>query len=290
MSWLKIDDGLFLHPKWLRTPPIARALWITALSYCGKMMTDGHVDKALLTLLGGTAEDADALVASGLWDATESGYCFHDFDAYNRTTEKADAISEVRAEAGKAGAQARWGKQGNSNTPAEDSKPIAKNGKRMANGWQKMPPEPVPVSRNTNSADEDCQELVTKLYCAYRQGLHKDRSLVEPISNDAPWAEVKPHLAALDQLLAIGATPDQVLRATAKLRAEYEPKGLPTTLNGLISAWARVNVPSPVPLSFKTPEPQLAPEIEISEEEAQRRIAEILAGPKTPKPVWEPLA
>ena len=141
------------------------------------------------------------------------------------------------------------------------------------------------------SADE-CKgrESVTKLYVAYRQGLHKDRSLVEPIPNDAPWAEVKPHLAALDQLLAIGATPSQVLRATAKLRAEYEPKGLPTTLNGLISAWARVNVPQPVPLSLSTVEPPLAPEIEISDEEAERRIAEILAGPKTPKPVWEPLA
>ena len=132
MSWLKIDDGLFRRQKWLRTPPLARALWITAPSYCGKMVTDGHVDIALLTLLGGTAEDANALVASGLWDVTENGYCFHDFDAYNRTTEKAEALFEARAESGKAGARARWGKQDNSSTAPADENIIANNGKRMA--------------------------------------------------------------------------------------------------------------------------------------------------------------
>lgn len=142
MSWLKIDDGLFLHPKWLRTPATARALWITALSYCGKMNTDGRVDSALLPLLGGTVEDADALVSSGLWDATEGGYRFHDFEDYNRTAEQTEALSETRAEAGRAGAAVRWGKATQGTAKQRHSTSIAKNGKAVA----KNAPEPEPLA------------------------------------------------------------------------------------------------------------------------------------------------
>lgn len=285
MPWAKIDDQLHTNAKFAEVSLAATGLWTLSLSWTAGSLTDGFIPAAMVSRLGGAKGSALAkeLVRAGLWESAEGGYQFHDYLKYNPPSGKVQAERDAAKERM---ARVRAKKFG------ECSPEQSANQSRSSSY-----PVPVPISskelnarHNTNSADEDCQELVTKLYCAYRQGLHKDRSLVEPISNDAPWAEVKPHLAALDQLLAIGATPDQVLRATAKLRAEYEPKGLPTTLNGLISAWARVNVPSPVPLSFKTPEPQLAPEIEISEEEAQRRIAEILAGPKTPKPVWEPLA
>lgn len=142
MSWLKIDDGLFLHPKWLRTPATARALWITALSYCGKMNTDGCVDSALLPLLGGSVEDAEALTSSGLWDAVGGGYCFHDFEEYNRTTQQAEVLSETRAEAGRAGAAVRWGNTTKTEVRQRHGNSIAKNSKLMAKNAPEPEPEP----------------------------------------------------------------------------------------------------------------------------------------------------
>jgi hypothetical protein len=152
MSWLKIDDGLFLHPKWLRTPVTARALWVTALSYCGKMNTDGHVDSALLPLLGGATEDAEALVASGLWNVVEGGYSFHDFEDYNRTSEQAEVLSETRAEAGRAGAVARWGKANRGEVKPRNSKPMAKNSKPMAKNAPEPEPEPMLLDKSNSSS------------------------------------------------------------------------------------------------------------------------------------------
>lgn len=107
MAWLRIDDRLFLHPKWVTTPPSARGLWITALSYCGCQMSDGFVSARLLTMLGGTQEDAQALVESGLWEEAEGGYQIHDFLQYNLAREdqvaRQENLSEARAQAGRAG-------------------------------------------------------------------------------------------------------------------------------------------------------------------------------------------
>lgn len=81
MSWLKIDDGLFLHPKWLRTPPIARALWITALGWSSLNQTRGWIDRDVL--LGFCEGDGDfysthpsiiALIESGLISLTSAGH------------------------------------------------------------------------------------------------------------------------------------------------------------------------------------------------------------------------
>ncbi len=151
MSWLKIDDGLFVHPKWLRTPATARALWITALSYCGKMNTDGYVDSALLPLLGGSVEDAEALTSSGLWDAVGGGYCFHDFEEYNRTTQQAEVLSETRAEAGRAGAAVRWGNTTKTEVRQRHGNSIAKNSKLMAKNAPEPEPEPIGSKEPTRS-------------------------------------------------------------------------------------------------------------------------------------------
>jgi hypothetical protein len=131
MPWLKIDDELFLHPKWLVTPVPARALWITALSYCGKFCNGGLIHPNLLPALGGTVEDAEALVASGLWERDGDAYRIHEFDAYNSSSMpgRRESVSEARAEAGRAGGQAsgmkRRAEQGrqDAQTDKQDAEP-----------------------------------------------------------------------------------------------------------------------------------------------------------------------
>ena len=87
MTWFKVDDGFWSHPKTLALPPSAVALWVRAGSYCGKHLTDGFVSRAILPMLQGTEGDALELVHSGLWKPVDGGWAFHDWDAYQDTKE-----------------------------------------------------------------------------------------------------------------------------------------------------------------------------------------------------------
>ena len=87
MTWFKVDDGFWSHPKTLALPPGAVALWVRAGSYCGKHLTDGFVSRAILPMLQGTEGDALELVHSGLWKPCDGGWAFHDWDAYQDTKE-----------------------------------------------------------------------------------------------------------------------------------------------------------------------------------------------------------
>lgn len=90
MAWLEVDDRLFCHPKWLAAPGGARALWVTALSYCGFQNAGGFVATPALAILGGTTNDAADLVRVGLWHEAEGGWRFHDFFRY-ATRERDDS-------------------------------------------------------------------------------------------------------------------------------------------------------------------------------------------------------
>lgn len=101
MTWFKMDDSMWGHPKWISIPRGARALWATAGSWCGRFDTEGHVPAHMLTTLGGRRADVDALLRVGLWhragDTCEhencnpqgggNGWWFHDFLDYNPTAE-----------------------------------------------------------------------------------------------------------------------------------------------------------------------------------------------------------
>lgn len=79
MSWGKVDDGLWGHPKWLATSKGGRALWVTALSWSMDQLTDGHVPRHVLPSLGASARDAADLVRVGLWEVVDGGWIFHDW-------------------------------------------------------------------------------------------------------------------------------------------------------------------------------------------------------------------
>lgn len=98
MTWGKVSDDLHSHPKWTGCSPNAKALWVTALSYCSGYLTDGRVERGahLPTLAvetfglrpsaGKTAEKAAAeLVECGLWKQTATGWRFHDWKDNNPT-------------------------------------------------------------------------------------------------------------------------------------------------------------------------------------------------------------
>lgn len=82
MTWFKVDDTWWAHPKTLMLSEGAVALWVRAGSWSAQNLTDGHVPKAAVRLLGAKAAAASELVAAGLWHANGDGWVFHDWHAY----------------------------------------------------------------------------------------------------------------------------------------------------------------------------------------------------------------
>ncbi|MFW8622498.1 hypothetical protein ACOI1A_00835 [Corynebacterium glutamicum] len=95
MAWFKVDDGFWSHPKVLLLSDSAVALWVKAGTYSCQHLTDGEIPRQLLRFLG-TESAADELVESGLWNATDQGFRFHDWDDYQETS---DAVKQRRDQA-----------------------------------------------------------------------------------------------------------------------------------------------------------------------------------------------
>lgn len=157
--WVKIDDGFYDHPKFVKAGPLGIAMWATALAWCNRNIEanerQGHpagfvpesVVRRLIDWQGvawrcwsgelvGGGEDAEAiavadwLVKCGIFEATEGGYLIHDYDEYQQP-EKVKDIRAKRAEAGRRGAEARWSAKSASAKASSMPSAIA-NGKASA--------------------------------------------------------------------------------------------------------------------------------------------------------------
>lgn len=113
MAWVKLDDDFFSNPKVMRAGRDARDLYLAALCFCNRGLTDGHIPQEALRRLAADADidnvrdAAERLIAVGLWDACEGGYQIHDYLEYQPSRERVVATREVRAEAGSRGGKQR---------------------------------------------------------------------------------------------------------------------------------------------------------------------------------------
>ena len=111
MTWTKLDDGVFDHPKMVRAGEDAANLYVRGLVYCNRYLTDGRLDPEVLSVLTRKRDAlklADALVRVGAWEPREGGgWLVHNFHEHNPTAEEVEArraeISRKRSEAGKRG-------------------------------------------------------------------------------------------------------------------------------------------------------------------------------------------
>jgi hypothetical protein len=69
MTWIKLDDGFPQNPKIVGLGDHSFRLYISALCYSGKYLTDGFIPQAIINQLG----DATELVQMGLWEETLGG-------------------------------------------------------------------------------------------------------------------------------------------------------------------------------------------------------------------------
>lgn len=88
MTWFKVDDTLWAHPKWVKAPLRARALWVTAGAWSASQLKDGVVPAHMLPMFGATKKDAYSLVTLNLWTEFHEnggGWRFHDWEQYQPT-------------------------------------------------------------------------------------------------------------------------------------------------------------------------------------------------------------
>ncbi|WP_300345180.1 hypothetical protein [Nesterenkonia sp.] len=94
MTWFKVDDGFWSHPKTAMLSDAAVTLWVRAGAYSCQHLTDGVIARPVLRLVG-TEDAAAELVDAGLWLVHPAGWEFHDWSDYQPT--KADVEADRAA-------------------------------------------------------------------------------------------------------------------------------------------------------------------------------------------------
>ncbi|MEU8989994.1 mucin-2 [Streptomyces sp. NPDC048558] len=102
VTWFKVDDTFYGHPKTLKAGNAAVGLWVKAGAYAAQHLTEGTVPGVVARLYG-TAPQARKLVAAGLWhehghacphpkckQPAPGDYYMHDFLIYNPTRAKVE--------------------------------------------------------------------------------------------------------------------------------------------------------------------------------------------------------
>lgn len=144
MSWAKLDDKFYTHPKVARMDHRmlpAVGLYCMALTWCADQLTDGFIPEHQVERLTGsvrrlkvTVESlVEALVEAGLWEVAEGGYQIHDYLAYNldreavlaeresaRTRMKAVRSGGVRKKFGRSSGEQSENFDGSSSPPIPD--------------------------------------------------------------------------------------------------------------------------------------------------------------------------
>lgn len=109
MTWVKLDDGFWMHPKILGAGNTATGIFARMLAYCGCYHTDGLVPTGVVpTIVGKDTRAFEALTQTGLITVLESGgVVIRDYLDYNRSREQVEADREQRVSAGRSSGRAR---------------------------------------------------------------------------------------------------------------------------------------------------------------------------------------
>jgi hypothetical protein len=87
-TWIRIEDTMPEHPKFLKAGPRASWLFISTLCWSARLLTDGQVPAEAFPRIMPEPDIADLvalLVEVGLLDQTDDGYQIHNYEQYQRT-------------------------------------------------------------------------------------------------------------------------------------------------------------------------------------------------------------
>jgi len=150
MTWFRIDDAFWSHPKTVALSPQAVALWIRAGSYACAHLTDGFVaHHSCVTVLQGTPKAIAELTrvtpghAHALWAKVDGGYQFHDWGVYQ---EKSQVILQRRKET--AERTAAW--RARRNAGGDASQKVSPT-EHVRDEYALPGPGPVPIDQDTHT-------------------------------------------------------------------------------------------------------------------------------------------
>jgi hypothetical protein len=87
-TWIRIEDTMPEHPKFLKAGPRASWLFISTLCWSARLLTDGKVPAEAFPRIMPEPDIADLvalLVEIGLLEQTDDGYQIHNYEHYQRT-------------------------------------------------------------------------------------------------------------------------------------------------------------------------------------------------------------
>ncbi|XVV05816.1 hypothetical protein ACQPW3_10670 [Actinosynnema sp. CA-248983] len=174
-AYVRLDVGLPLNPKLAELDdPAAGWLYVTSICYSAQSFTDGHFPVAVVTRLAGVDRGAaEKLVAQGLWhlaghecdrcDQPKAGYAVvHDYLQHQRSAEEVRGLSAKRAEAGRRGAERRWGADGGAKPMASATASATATARQTVGREEKRRGEPRP-RRVAEPPRADVLQLCTRL-------------------------------------------------------------------------------------------------------------------------------
>lgn len=110
MTWFKVDDTAYGHPKVLKAGNPALGLWVRCGAYAAQHLTEGVISGVVAQLYG-TAPQVRRLIAAGLWhehghtcphpkckQPAPGDYYMHDFLIYNPTRAAVETGREAAAD------------------------------------------------------------------------------------------------------------------------------------------------------------------------------------------------
>lgn len=140
MTWFKVDDTFAFHTKAVAAGNAAIGLWVRAGAWSAQQLTDGKIPTAVAASLG-TSQQAQRLVAVGLWESRPDGYAFHQWSTDGRQPTRAEVESRRQREREKKAEQRRG--SGGRYEPSPPSSPGDKGGTPA--GSPTVPSRPGPT-------------------------------------------------------------------------------------------------------------------------------------------------
>jgi hypothetical protein len=131
MPWVRIDDAFYDHAKWVTADPCEIGLWVIALAWSNRNLTDGRVPKVVLTRAGAHEETLDAMVAREILRDGGDQWEVVSYLEWQRSAEQIQELSKTRAAAGQAGGKSKANPKQNASKPEAEPQPQHQPKKEM---------------------------------------------------------------------------------------------------------------------------------------------------------------
>ena len=185
MAWVRIDDQILEHPKFLTLNDAGWSLWVRTLVHANRYQTEGVLEAIVVKRLG-TLRTARDLLRRGIWDPLPGGrYLIHDYHDYQLSA----AQLAARAAAARAAARQRWAdakahSKPHPKTPEIDAATHSKPHSKIAENACGLPSSEIPRSRDPEDPDQKQEqkpqqkhdlEPVSPIFAALRDAFTREK-------------------------------------------------------------------------------------------------------------------